>query len=239
LYAEENKGYFPFQGMRDFTGPGIGDYVVWCGHYPGTNIIASWGPFSNADSFLHRYISHQENIFNDPALDEGVVADQQSGVKAIPEQFSPSYGTGASLANIAGLTPANSYTMAVNTASVRDPTETMLLADCAFWGTTPQGILLWRYMSIAYPYAPTGNAPIPYFHGRHMGAGNVLWFDGHVSTEPVTPIPAGQNTRPGVATAADYNRVHLGHLMPKNTLYRDVNANFYFWLDKNRHNLTP
>jgi prepilin-type N-terminal cleavage/methylation domain-containing protein/prepilin-type processing-associated H-X9-DG protein len=241
LYAQENRGFYPFEEMRDWIGPSTGDYMIWCGQYLNTTIAPSqsWGSFTNTDSLLHRYLSHQENIFNDPALDDGVVADQQDGVAAIKAALSPSYGTSVNLTNISAMTVANGYTVAVNSSAVRDPTETMLLADCAFYGTTAGGALLWRYLTITYPYASSGTAPIPYFHGRHLGAGNVLWFDGHVTTEPVTPIPSGQNTRPGIATGADYNRMHLGHLMPKNTQYSDPYANFYFWLDKNRKNLTP
>src|SRR6202042_3966806 len=96
---------------------------------------------------------------------------------------------------------------------------------------------LWRYMAISYPSSEASS--VPWFHGRHLGSGNVLWFDGHVTTERVTPLPATyQDPTTTGASASDYNRMHLGYLMPKNTQYSDLNANFFFWLDKTRRNLT-
>jgi prepilin-type processing-associated H-X9-DG protein/prepilin-type N-terminal cleavage/methylation domain-containing protein len=252
LYAQENRGYYPFELMRDWTGPTTGTWLKWYGEYTGSSpSTLTQGTFSTNDSLLNRYLSERDKLYNDPALD-GMAANLQdykgTALSSANVSLTPCYGCSASLLGIGLMSSANNYTVAVNFGSVRDPTETMLLADCAAYDTssTSSGITLsiWRYTTISTPSSSngvvgTGMAAIPYFHGRHPGGGNVLWFDGHVTTEPVSLIPPTQQTRPGLTTGASYDKIQLGHLMPKGVQFSDANANFYFWLNKSKKNLVP
>jgi prepilin-type N-terminal cleavage/methylation domain-containing protein/prepilin-type processing-associated H-X9-DG protein len=256
LYAQENRGFYPFELMRDWVGPTAGTWLTWYGEYPGSSPSPAGpvqGTFSTNDSLLNHYLSERDKLYNDPALDS-ISADLQiykgTTLANTNAALTPCYGCSFSLLSITSMTATNNYTVAVNFGSVRDPSETMLLADCAAYDTSASpsgsGIILsiWRYTTILPPSSSngvvgSGMAALPYFHGRHPGGGNVLWFDGHVSTEPVSLIPPSQQTRPGLTTGASYDKIQLGHLMPKGVNFADANANFYFWLNKSKKNLVP
>lgn len=65
----------------------------------------------------------------------------------------------------------------------------------------------------------------PYFHARHLNYANVLWFDGHVSSQQLTyPDSYGPEYRRGLVGCLS----HTGNLT-------DLQANFWFWLNKTTH----
>jgi prepilin-type processing-associated H-X9-DG protein len=92
--------------------------------------------------------------------------------------------------------------------NVRKPGETIMFADAAI--PLPEGIVEYGFVDGPYfstPEYPTGNTAwgyaSPSIHFRHNGRANVLWCDGHVTSEkwgwaPETNIYGGSNYRWGV-----------------------------------------
>jgi prepilin-type processing-associated H-X9-DG protein/prepilin-type N-terminal cleavage/methylation domain-containing protein len=70
----------------------------------------------------------------------------------------------------------------------------------------------------------------PYFHARHNNRANVLWFDGHVTSELLTYPTSDANYGP--AYAKDF----VGCLSSTGNLNTEQ-ANSWFWLDKVAHTL--
>ncbi|MFP6583653.1 MAG: prepilin-type N-terminal cleavage/methylation domain-containing protein [Candidatus Hydrogenedentota bacterium] len=91
---------------------------------------------------------------------------------------------------------------------VRNPGNTIMFADAAL----PQDGYIIEYGFIEPPYYPTPDAPqgnvdwgytSPSIHFRHNGRANVLWSDGHVTSEKITWTPetnvyGGDNQKWGV-----------------------------------------
>jgi prepilin-type processing-associated H-X9-DG protein len=77
-------------------------------------------------------------------------------------------------------------------SAIESPVHTVMFADCAF----PQPYGNPRYVieySFAEPYhwvflpgLESGNRAEPSIHFRHRGKANVVWCDGHVSSEKMT-----------------------------------------------------
>jgi prepilin-type processing-associated H-X9-DG protein/prepilin-type N-terminal cleavage/methylation domain-containing protein len=85
-----------------------------------------------------------------------------------------------------------------------------------------------------------GGALGPTFFGIHGGLGNVLWVDGHVSSEQ--PNYSDYRTPLGVdnLTQAQREQTHLGDLMPPGMNYPppgapDPGVDYYFWKNKESH----
>lgn len=93
-------------------------------------------------------------------------------------------------------------------SNVRKPSETIMFADAAI--PMPEGIVEYGLLESPYfttPDHPTGNKDWglsnPTMHFRHTGRANVLWCDGHITSEkwgwaPVTNIYGGNNRQWGV-----------------------------------------
>ncbi len=71
-------------------------------------------------------------------------------------------------------------------SAISNPVETVLFADCAFLGGSGEGELI-EYSFVTEPvYKRWGGTPsTPTVHFRHRGGANVVWCDGHVSSEPM------------------------------------------------------
>lgn len=84
---------------------------------------------------------------------------------------------------------------------------------------------------------------VPRFHGRHRSRGNVLWFDGHASSEPVVPVPPGVSFMVGSGTGVqprlpeDYARVNLGYLTRPKEDFNSPDINYYFFINKEKRTL--
>jgi prepilin-type processing-associated H-X9-DG protein len=135
--------------------------------------------------------------------------------------------------------PSNNYSSLVQLSAVRNPGETFLIGDSAGYSNStqyPSGTLT-RTIYVPEAYSINQNVPSrPQFHGRHSGAGNALWFDGHVSSEHVAPL---NNTKTyfsfsnGTAvTGAMLNKLNLGYLTRPGDDPSKPIANYYFFLDK-------
>jgi prepilin-type processing-associated H-X9-DG protein len=101
--------------------------------------------------------------------------------------------------------PPSSYIDTALDSRLTDPGSTVMFADAAI--PLPGGLV--EYGFIEPPYFPTSEFPHgnadwgvanPTFHFRHNGRVNVIWCDGHVSSEkwewaPDTNIYGGSNRR--------------------------------------------
>jgi prepilin-type N-terminal cleavage/methylation domain-containing protein/prepilin-type processing-associated H-X9-DG protein len=121
-------------------------------------------------------------------------------------------GYGYNSAYIGGTSYLNefpdSYRLATMDTRIKKPGTTIMFADAAL----PQKGYIIEYGFVEPPYHPTPDAPegkvewgiaAPSIHFRHGGRANVLWSDGHVTSEkiewtPDTNVYGGENRRWGV-----------------------------------------
>ena len=89
---------------------------------------------------------------------------------------------------------SSAYTVTVIDSNVFDPSNTIMFADAAF--PVAEGIV--EYGELVPPYFPDPDNPLgdpnhptnpawpasPSMHFRHFGRVNVIWCDGHVTSEP-------------------------------------------------------
>jgi prepilin-type processing-associated H-X9-DG protein len=101
---------------------------------------------------------------------------------------------------------------------VRKPSETVSFMESARlnnWNYTPA-----QPDRTPWAYGPTGNwsngapvgGPIPSFHARHNGYGNVAWMDGHVSAERPAYVRATYDLSGGVVPVDLLKRYQIGDL---------------------------
>lgn len=107
----------------------------------------------------------------------------------------------------------------------RHPSETVMFAD----GAQFVGTLYGRTYSMS---KPSVSGALPRFHGRHgRNIGNVAWWDGHVSGEPVTidgsKLPPSRGLTEAMVRAAK-----LGYLIKDRYTLADPMQDYYFWMDK-------
>jgi len=77
-------------------------------------------------------------------------------------------------------------------ADLNNPASTVMFADCALsqpYGGKPEYLIEYSFVE---PYYTVWNGrelkshPYPSIHFRHSGRANVVWCDGHVSSEKMT-----------------------------------------------------
>lgn len=80
--------------------------------------------------------------------------------------------------------------MGANPAHIKDPSRTIMFADCAFpqpYGNNPTYLIEYSFAEpyhwVFNPGEETAFRPDPSIHFRHNGRANVVWCDGHVSSE--------------------------------------------------------
>jgi prepilin-type processing-associated H-X9-DG protein/prepilin-type N-terminal cleavage/methylation domain-containing protein len=126
---------------------------------------------------------------------------------------------------------------AVRLSRVRVPSETLLLADAAL--VSPDGSIFARSCLLLWPEGqlvetfdqisltettPAGLLLPPTIHARHANRANILWFDGHVTSE--LPTYTGSI----VAPQDVYERHQVGQLIKENL--QSVDGSYYFFFDK-------
>lgn len=186
-------------------------------------------------ALLQPYMSAErgENVFDCPALADTNLAGEQNTFYR---------GSGGGLAY--GTSSILHYIGAPWSLSrVRNASETVMAADAAelsfFTGAfTRTSTILWprgRYMALnpEHPVVEAdegaGTPNFPKLHARHGDRANVLWFDGHVSSETLTYVGTT------FAPLESYKRLKLGHLAKGDMASLD--ASYYFYLDKPRRSL--
>jgi len=77
-----------------------------------------------------------------------------------------------------------------NPAHIRDPSRTVMFADCAFpqpYGNNPKYLIEYSFAEpyhwVFNPGRESAFRPDPSIHFRHNGRANVVWCDGHISSE--------------------------------------------------------
>ncbi len=179
MYASEHNGHYP-PAAPDLDAPG-GGLVRWHGARPTID-----DPFDPARGPLAEYLP-------------------DSRVKACPVFFeyqerkndnnafeSGTGGYGYNGAYIGGTAYMNEFPESIRRTTrdvnVRDASNTIMFADAAL----PQDRYLIEYGFVEPPYFPTPDQPhgdttfglsAPSIHFRHYGRANVLWADGHVTSE--------------------------------------------------------
>ncbi len=108
-------------------------------------------------------------------------------------------------------------------ARVQKPSETIMFADAAY--AYGEGVIEYGFLEPPFfpsPEFPRGNpdAPAsPSIHFRHNRRANVLWCDGHITSEPYGWGPA---RNPGWAGNGNNLRAGIGWFGPRNNRYFDV-----------------
>jgi prepilin-type N-terminal cleavage/methylation domain-containing protein/prepilin-type processing-associated H-X9-DG protein len=171
----------------DYTGttPGC-DWIGWWGCFDGAQIVPG-------SSYLHPYTKNE-------------------GIKACPSWEVPGgtppwwgqTGYGYNWQYFPGFDGGGSAARTVNLAAIGSVAETVVFADAARIRYYIDNAL----EGSAYIQAPSYG--YPNFHVRHNGSGNVLWADGHVSTQRAKIL---RSTYPvGSSSAEDVKRHRLGDI---------------------------
>lgn len=199
MFASEHDGRF-VPAAPDIAELG-GGLTRWHGVRPAIN-----KPFDSQQGPLAEYLSF------------GVVKDCPVFTEFRTKENAPNAfddgtgGYGYNAAYIGGSAYRNnfpeSYIETTLDSRVQDPANTVMFSDAAL----PQDGYIIEYGFIEPPYFPTPDAPdgktdwglmSPSIHFRHNGRANVLWADGHVTSEKFTwtedeNIYGGNNRRWGV-----------------------------------------
>ena len=201
MYANEHNGhYVPAASDMDF---GFGGCYRWHGVRVKPSPESAFDPNQGP---LVEYLP-------DARVKECPVFTEMKRAGEVPNAFeSGSGGYGYNMAYIGGTGYLNdapeSYRFTTLDSRVADPVETVMFADAAL----PQEGHLIEYSFVEPPYFvskdhPHGNPEwgyaAPSIHFRHNGRANVLWCDGHVSSEKWEWAPefnayGGSNYRWGV-----------------------------------------
>jgi prepilin-type processing-associated H-X9-DG protein len=138
---------------------------------------------------------------------------------------------GVNYAIAASGAPANLY--------IESPQNTVAFAEAIGFSHATASPTLVRYGG--YMVSPSNNNSSyggrPSFHGRHLKKGNVLWYDGHVTSEIPFIQTLGLDTTYGWA-AAPCVQFNIGQITPvppgssQVTYLTALNKDFYFWADK-------
>lgn len=198
MYAAENKGRYVAAAPDILNG--FGGRVRWHGERATASAESDFDP---KKGLLAEYLP-------DARVKECPVFTEFRRREEIGNAFeSGTGGYGYNMAYIGGTSyrnePPESYVETTLDSRVSDPGATVMFADAAI----PLEGGLVEYGFIEPPYFPTpdhphGNTEWEYssatIHFRHDGRANVLWCDGHISSEhwgwaPDTNIYGGQNRR--------------------------------------------
>lgn len=238
-YAANNKGWFGFSNTGPFPDPGTGVLVTrvqyWWGVANTTLTQAEPG-----NGIISPYLSkHSLTIADCPEFRE-----YDDGVDSPVNKYLTFPG-GGGLAYGQFPSPAGTDGIKVLMASrVKMPSETVFFGDSAAVTKLSGDPIarLTRSVSLNEPWTP-GRAKLllipaipkgptqPMLHGRHNLKANVAWYDGHVTTEPLTY--GGWSS--SVASEQFVIRTRTGHFAKGPIDSED--ANYYFFINKQKKSL--
>jgi prepilin-type N-terminal cleavage/methylation domain-containing protein/prepilin-type processing-associated H-X9-DG protein len=243
LYNGDNKGLGVFYGYASKPPPGDSSFQQF---WFAASIESSSGVYSwdTTQGYLTKYYKDSRFLMC-PSADGFYTNEVLPPLGQVPLT---TYAYNASV----GGNNTTSDAGAAGIAQIQIASDTMALMDAMSVSTNGAGIPMGIYASGAPLSAPappaTPQPEPPTLFGVHSGNGNVLWYDGHVSSE--TPylttlranfLPtAGSGTPPGIAT--EY-RLHIGFLTPLThqdtpdaNLMLNPKVNYYYWAHKNTRN---
>ncbi len=167
MYVNENRGYLTYGGTYSAPDPAGGTrYTGWCGSYKTTDNNS----FQAEDGMLYPYLKTARvdgcpNHISDTRLYYGPVDYAYNSV------YLGNCPTGGSVAPYLGS----------KMSQVCQPVKTAM-----FWDSGRMNGSTLERTFIGYPtsYATSAHSQLQWhtFAGRHRGAGNVVWADGHVSS---------------------------------------------------------
>lgn len=226
MYAAENKGYY-VTAAPDMTYMSVGK-VRWHGERERADATSEFNPKKGP---LAEYLT-DERAKQCPMFIEYMRADQ------VPLAFeSGTGGYGYNAAYIGARMYATDSGDQIWKNSTKDvrmmrPSETIMFADAALAVTAdghPEGYVV-EYSFLEPPHFPTPEHPhgnpdwgyaSPSLHFRHNGRVNVVWGDGHISSEKWDWAPETN------AYGAKNSRHWLGWFGPKNNYYFDIDKSGY------------
>ena len=138
----------------------------------------------------------------------------------------PNYVFSAWLLSVSG------QSVKIKAATLKNPSEIVLLADTA--DTNTLGFIPNANGPLMDPFWINTNKILkrPTFHGRHGGLGGVVWLDGHATIEPAVKVPASVNySGPNgflTQSPAWYNAHQLGYLTRSGNDLNSAAAVWYF-----------
>lgn len=204
LYVQDNKGY---------GSPGAAWNVPWGGAQRFHARLGIPGGLGDIDGWLHKYLKNPR-IFECPSIEPLQI--KTSAVGETP----CSYGYSISVAF-------------AKSSNVKRHSETVLFKDTINILTAGGYSRAHEIkLSTRSTSAITGGNS-PQFHGRHLGRGNVVWYDGHVSAEAPYVLPAaskglprGYRSSASVAFMEAYRKSNVGVLtpVPANTPFPEYSA---------------
>ena len=231
VIANKGIGNFGYNSVSPVPAPHLGSnyFQYWFGSWYSSDVPTTW---DYTTGYLTMYLK-------DPRIIDCPEIGERSNSYSSNQITLPRIGYGYN---------ANSlFTTSVHVfAQIRNPTDTMALADTAQVAyTTTQGLPGAVY-SVTSSSKPSGK--VPTFCGRHSGQGNVLWYDGHATTvlPYICHLPSsyGASQQPYMSS---YLNAHIGYLTPatpsanpESTLVFSTaaatvnpgNLDYYYWLSK-------
>ena len=226
LYAAEHKDV-PAPGVTLPDGPSskaVNGYVVglhWC--YSLTSYLNSPDVYDLHGGWMSKYVRNID-VFNCPSLPVDPAIGTQTA----------SSPTGYAMA---AMVVSNS--LPARPSALKNTSQTVMAADAIELTALDQNLQTYglRYPdhTLQAPSAGPGNA---WFHGRHLGHAEVLWYDGHVSSELPYAFHPADFPNTNAARFAVAARQHMGGLTPisatDNILTEPARTvNFYFNFNKN------
>lgn len=234
-YGVDNKGRGLF-GAYPTTPPA--GYTTASAYWFGMLVSSPWtwlDPAAGHQGYLTKYYKNPA-FLNCPSAQDGLV------------KYSAGLGSNMPLTTYA----YNVTAFSVNTTTgqgahsvsqIKRSAETFALMDAMYMTATsaaPGALQVQAVYAANPPYASKQQD----FHGRHNGYGNVLWYDGHVSSEQpyLTTLSTNSNASSLTWLVDLRYRAKLGYLTPltrANTPEPELfanpttsNVNYYYWAHK-------
>lgn len=215
MYAQANSNTLVFQIPRVGTLSADNPNIYWYG-----STYTSSQPIDHTRGLLYPYLRAEfTRLMDCPELEGWDLFNFSYVFK------DSSHGVGYGVHNNIASASTGKVKYGVRLNMIRQPAATFLAGDCS----TAMGPMFGRTSAIQEPFYNNSGYYnyLNYFHGRHNKKGNVLWFDGHVTSE------APAFTSDMSARVKSMSLGFLSYTPQPNVL----EANYYFWLNKEARTL--